>query len=134
MSTGWRTAWRTCATSAPRRSSRALADEDDWVEHVNEVSKVSLRSTCSSWYVGTNIPGRPRVFMPYIGGFPIYVQKCNEVMSDGFEGFVLEGAGCNQRSRREVRLHRTMARAARHRGDLAGRRRRAGACRGVNAA
>ena len=64
--------------------------EDDWVEHVNEVSKVSLRSTCSSWYVGANIPGRPRVFMPYIGGFPIYVDKCNEVMTKGFEGFLLD--------------------------------------------
>jgi cyclohexanone monooxygenase len=70
----------------------ALEDEDAWVEHVNEVSTVSLRSTCSSWYVGANIPGRPRVFMPYIGGFPVYVQKCNEVMSGGFDGFVLEGA------------------------------------------
>jgi cyclohexanone monooxygenase len=67
-------------------------DEDAWVEHVNDVSTVSLRSTCSSWYVGTNIPGRPRVFMPYIGGFPVYVQKCNEVMNGAFEGFVLEGA------------------------------------------
>jgi len=67
-------------------------DEDAWVEHVNDVSTVSLRSTCSSWYVGANIPGRPRVFMPYIGGFPVYVQKCNEVMSGGFDGFVLEGA------------------------------------------
>jgi len=65
--------------------------EDEWIEHVNEVSKVSLRSTCSSWYVGGNIPGRPRVFMPYIGGFPIYVQKCNEVMTNSFEGFALEG-------------------------------------------
>ena len=78
--------------SAQLRSSRKLADEDAWVEHVNDVSTVSLRSTCSSWYVGTNIPGRPRVFMPYIGGFPVYVQKCNEVMNGGFEGFVLEGA------------------------------------------
>jgi cyclohexanone monooxygenase len=69
-----------------------LEDEDAWVEHVNDVSTVSLRSTCSSWYVGANIPGRPRVFMPYIGGFPVYVQKCNEVMSNGFDGFVLEGA------------------------------------------
>src|SRR5204863_531699 len=67
-------------------------DQDEWVEHVNEVSKISLRSTCSSWYVGANIPGRPRVFMPYIGGFPIYVQKCNEVMSNGFEGFAIDGA------------------------------------------
>jgi len=65
--------------------------EDDWVDHVNEVSKVSLRSTCSSWYVGANLPGRPRVFMPYIGGFPIYVNKCNEVMDNGYEGFVIEG-------------------------------------------
>ena len=72
-----------------------LADEDAWVEHVTEVSKVSLRSTCSSWYVGANIPGRPIVFMPYIGGFPIYVQKCNEVMSNGFEGFVLDGAAAS---------------------------------------
>ena len=71
------------------------ADEDAWIEHVNDVSTVSLRSTCSSWYVGANIPGRPRVFMPYIGGFPVYVQKCNEVMSGGFEGFVIEGAAAS---------------------------------------
>ncbi|MDA0226098.1 MAG: cyclohexanone monooxygenase, partial [Proteobacteria bacterium] len=32
-----------------------------------------------------------RVFMPYIGGFPVYVNRCNEVMSKGFEGFVLDG-------------------------------------------
>jgi cyclohexanone monooxygenase len=68
-----------------------LAYEDDWVEHVNEVSQVSLRSTCSSWYVGTNIAGRPRVFMPYIGGFPIYVQRCNQVMTSGYTGFDIEG-------------------------------------------
>ena len=68
-----------------------IEHEDEWVEHVTNVSKVSLRSTCSSWYVGANIPGRPRVFMPYIGGFPIYVSKCNEVMDKGLEGFVLEG-------------------------------------------
>jgi cyclohexanone monooxygenase len=77
--------------------------EDEWIEHVNEVSKVSLRSTCSSWYVGANIPGRPRVFMPYIGGFPVYVQKCNEVMSNGFEGFVIDGADVTNEAPR-VRL------------------------------
>jgi cyclohexanone monooxygenase len=77
--------------------------EDEWIEHVNEVSKVSLRSTCSSWYVGTNIAGRPRVFMPYIGGFPVYVQKCNEVMSRGFEGFVIDG-GTARNEEPRVRL------------------------------
>ena len=69
-----------------------LADEDAWVEHVNEVAQVSLRSTCSSWYVGANVPGRPRVFMPYIGGFPVYVAKCNEVMDAGYDGFTIAGA------------------------------------------
>ena len=72
-----------------------LQHENEWVEHVTEVSKVSLRSTCSSWYVGANIPGRPRVFMPYIGGFPIYVNKCNEVMEKGFEGFTLDSDNQN---------------------------------------
>ncbi|HJQ58747.1 MAG TPA: NAD(P)/FAD-dependent oxidoreductase [Vineibacter sp.] len=69
-----------------------IEDEDRWVAHVNEVAQVSLRSTCSSWYVGANVPGRPRVFMPYIGGFPVYVTRCNEVMDAGYEGFVLDGA------------------------------------------
>jgi cyclohexanone monooxygenase len=77
--------------------------EDEWIEHVNEVSKVSLRSTCSSWYIGANIPGRPRVFMPYIGGFPVYVQKCNEVMSNGFEGFAIDAADVTNEAPR-VRL------------------------------
>ncbi len=65
--------------------------EDDWVEHVNDVAKISLRSISSSWYLGANVPGKPRVFMPYIGGFPIYVDKCNQVMTNGFEGFILDG-------------------------------------------
>jgi cyclohexanone monooxygenase len=69
-----------------------VEDEDRWVEHVSEVAQVSLRSTCSSWYVGANIPGKPRVFMPYIGGFPVYVQRCNAVMDAGYAGFVLGGA------------------------------------------
>ncbi len=67
-----------------------LEAQDAWVDHVNEVAAISLRSTCSSWYVGANIPGRPRVFMPYIGGFPIYVQKCNEVQTNGYEGFTFD--------------------------------------------
>jgi cyclohexanone monooxygenase len=81
-----------------------VEDEDRWVEHVNEVSQVSLRSTCSSWYVGANVPGRPRVFMPYIGGFPVYVQKCNEVMDTGYDGFVLEGAKASASAPPAVRL------------------------------
>lgn len=67
-----------------------LEAEDDWVAHVNDVAGPTLRATCSSWYVGANVPGKPRVFMPYIGGFPVYVKKCNDVAADGYAGFSLE--------------------------------------------
>ncbi|MBI3198875.1 MAG: NAD(P)/FAD-dependent oxidoreductase, partial [Rhodospirillales bacterium] len=66
--------------------------QEAWVGQVGNAANITLRSTCSSWYVGANSPGRPRVFMPSSGGFPVYVQKCNEVMSAGFEGFVLDAA------------------------------------------
>ena len=66
-----------------------VTHEDAWVDHVNEAAAGSLRSTCSSWYLGGSIPGRPRVFMPYIGGFPIYVEKCDSVAAAAYEGFHL---------------------------------------------
>jgi hypothetical protein len=71
-----------------RIEARAEAEEN-WVTHVREVAGGSLRSTCSSWYIGANVPGKPRVFMPYIGGFPAYMQKCDTVAANGYEGFVL---------------------------------------------
>jgi cyclohexanone monooxygenase len=71
------------------RIEPTLEAEDRWVSHVNEVAGTNLRSTCSSWYVGANVPGKPRVFMPYIGGFPTYVQKCKDVVAAGYEGFTL---------------------------------------------
>lgn len=63
--------------------------QEAWVGHVGDVSNITLRSTCSSWYVGANIPGKPRVFMPYIGGLPAYIQACETVVKNGYEGFAL---------------------------------------------
>ena len=63
--------------------------EEDWGAHVGELAGHTLRYTCGSWYLGVNIPGKPRVFMPYIGGFPRYIEKCDEVARKGYEGFVL---------------------------------------------
>ena len=63
--------------------------EDAWGAHVNEVAGLSLRSQCGSWYVGSNVPGKPQVFMPYIGGFPVYAKRCEEVVANGYEGFVI---------------------------------------------
>ena len=63
--------------------------EDAWVAHVGAVAGKSLRSVCNSWYIGANVPGKARVFMPYIGGFPAYVRQCDEVAANGYQGFAL---------------------------------------------
>ncbi len=62
--------------------------EDEWVAHVGEVASHTLYPTCNSWYLGANVPGKPRVFMPYLG-FPPYVEKCNAVAANHYEGFEL---------------------------------------------
>ena len=62
--------------------------ETKWVAHVNEIADKTIYPTCNSWYLGVNIPGKPKVFMPYLG-FPPYVEKCNEVAASGYEGFQL---------------------------------------------
>ena len=80
---------RTCASSGSSASSRDAAAEDEWVGHVGEVASRTLRYTCSSWYLGANMPGKPRVFMPYIGGFPKVHRQCSEVAANGYEGFAL---------------------------------------------
>jgi cyclohexanone monooxygenase len=63
--------------------------QDMWVEHVNEVGHMTLYPLADSWYMGANIPGKPRIFMPYIGGVGAYRQKCDEVAAKGYEGFTL---------------------------------------------
>ena len=64
------------------------AAEDGWVAHVNEVASMTLYPGCNSWYLGANVPGKPRVFMPYFG-FPAYVEKANEIAASGYRGFSL---------------------------------------------
>ncbi len=64
--------------------------EDRWVDHVNEVASHTLFPLANSWYIGANIPGKPRVFMPYIGGVGNYAQKCKQVAENGYEGFELD--------------------------------------------
>lgn len=63
--------------------------EDAWVAHVNEVAHTTLYPRANSWYMGANIPGKPRIFMPYIGGVGVYRQKCDAVAANGYEGFTL---------------------------------------------
>jgi cation diffusion facilitator CzcD-associated flavoprotein CzcO len=66
--------------------------EDAWVNHVNAIGHMTLYPQANSWYMGANIPGKPRVFMPYIGGVAAYRQKCDEVAAKGYEGFEIASA------------------------------------------
>jgi cyclohexanone monooxygenase len=66
--------------------------EDKWVAHVNEVAQLTLYPQANSWYMGANIPGKPRIFMPYIGGVGVYRRICNEIAAKGYEGFVMSAA------------------------------------------
>jgi len=74
-----------------RRIDATPEAEADWVAEVNRAANASLRSTCDSWYVGSNVEGKARAFAPYIGGWPPYVQKCSAVAGNGYEGFELAG-------------------------------------------
>ncbi|MEZ5231795.1 MAG: NAD(P)/FAD-dependent oxidoreductase [Acidimicrobiales bacterium] len=68
------------------------AAEDDWVDHVNEVAQPTMFLHADSWYLGANIPGKPRVFMPYCGGVGAYRTRCEEIAANGWEGFELRPA------------------------------------------
>ena len=61
--------------------------ENAWVDHVNEVASYTLFPSANTWYNGANIPGKAKIFMPYPGGHHIYRQKCEQVISNGYEGF-----------------------------------------------
>ena len=63
--------------------------EEDWVEHVNAKADRTLFPGCNSWYLGANVPGKTRVFMPLLG-FPGYVRRCNQVAENDYEGFVVQ--------------------------------------------
>jgi cyclohexanone monooxygenase len=82
---------RTIDDLRARGLARIEADrqaQEAWVAHVNETAAPTILPTCNSWYLGANIPGKPRVFMPYLGFAP-YVQKCEAVVAGGYEGFEL---------------------------------------------
>jgi cation diffusion facilitator CzcD-associated flavoprotein CzcO len=63
--------------------------EDEWVAHVNAVGHATLYPRANSWYMGANVPGKPRIFMPYVGGVGVYRQKCDDVAAKGYAGFTL---------------------------------------------
>ena len=76
--------------SGKRRIEARPEATESWVEHVNEAANATLLPMASSsWYLGANVPGKPRVFMPYAGGFSRYTDICNDVARDGYRGFAI---------------------------------------------
>ena len=72
------------------RTIEATQDaQDAWVDHVNAIAAYTLYPKANSWYMGANVPGKTRVFMPYAGGVGEYRKKCDEVAAKGYEGFAL---------------------------------------------
>ncbi len=76
-------------TKGVNRAEAKPEAEEKWVEHVNQVANSTLYPQANSWYVGANIPGKPRIFMPYVGGVEAYKKICDEVVENGYEGISL---------------------------------------------
>jgi hypothetical protein len=70
-------------------STSVLTNMPVSIEHVNDIAAQTMFMLADSWYLGANIPGKPRVFMPYPGGVGAYRQKCDEVTAAGYQGFHL---------------------------------------------
>jgi cyclohexanone monooxygenase len=68
------------------------AAQESWVAHAAEVAEPTVFPRGASWYTGSNVPGKARVFMPYIGGVPAYREACEKVVADGYSGFQLTPA------------------------------------------
>ncbi|MFB7715930.1 alpha/beta hydrolase fold domain-containing protein [Nocardia sp. NPDC056100] len=64
--------------------------QDAWVEHVNAAANLTLYPQAASWYMGANIPGKPRTFMPFVGGMGVFREICDGVVADGYRGFIAD--------------------------------------------
>ena len=65
-----------------------LEAEDPWLLRIQELANQTLWNACDNWYQGANIPGKPRVFMPYVDWVD-YVEKCEQVVKNSYQGFTL---------------------------------------------
>ena len=72
--------------------------ETAWGAHVTEVAEPTTFMLANSWYLGANIPGKPRVFMPYAGDVGTYRKMCNEIADNDYEGFILH-SGSREKAR-----------------------------------
>ncbi|MDH6280268.1 flavin-containing monooxygenase [Prescottella agglutinans] len=74
-------------STGARFAEATAAAQDQWVEHVTTIAEPSLYMRADSWYLGANVPGKPRIFMPYLGGVGTYRSLCAQIAADGYRGF-----------------------------------------------
>jgi len=74
--------------AAAIEASAAL--EDEWVKHHDEIANATLVTKTDSWYMGSNVDGKPRRLLSYIGGVGNYRQKCEDLAREGYPGFVMQ--------------------------------------------
>jgi cyclohexanone monooxygenase len=63
--------------------------QEHWMAEIGASANRTLYPQANSWYVGANVPGKPRVFMPYLDGFNMYEAQCRKVAAQGYRGFHL---------------------------------------------
>ena len=82
-----------CVAHLDRRGLKSIeaseAAEAAWSDHLNAAARRTVFLSCNSWYLGANIPGKARMFMPLADGFPKYAERCAQVARSGYEGFQL---------------------------------------------
>jgi cyclohexanone monooxygenase len=63
--------------------------QDEWAEHVtSQAGPIVVHESCNSWYLGANVPGKTRSYMPYSAGLNVYMERCAEIVAEGYPGFV----------------------------------------------
>jgi cation diffusion facilitator CzcD-associated flavoprotein CzcO len=82
--------------------------EAAWCEHVRAAVTPTMLPQANSWYMGANVPGKPRMFMPYAGGLNTYTEICNQVAAKGYEGFVISNGDSVMRASHEFTSHPPM--------------------------
>ena len=81
-----------CLDYLDGRTIEATAEaESQWVDHVRECAERTIMTKADNWYLGANIPGKPRVFFAYAGGLPNYESRCTEIAAAGYRGFKIGG-------------------------------------------
>ncbi|KQW69953.1 cyclohexanone monooxygenase [Methylibium sp. Root1272] len=84
--------WIVRAIEDVRKAGRVAIEptqaiEDFWCQHVTDVGNQTLFTQADSWYMGANVPGKPRQILLYLGGFPAYKATCEDIVAKGYEGF-----------------------------------------------